>query len=78
MFVVAIHLLIVTTFIAVFYKFQGPSFMPPKKAARDLSPLRTIAQQEYVPARVTTEELEKQLIPGNVEQFRCTIRLWRE
>jgi hypothetical protein len=52
--------------------------MAPKKAARDLSHLRTLAQQEYAPAPVTTEELEKQLILGNVEQFRYTIRLWKE
>jgi hypothetical protein len=42
-FVVAIHLLIVTTFIVVYYKFQRLFFMPPEKAARDLSHLRTLA-----------------------------------
>jgi hypothetical protein len=40
--------------------------MAPKKAARDLSHLCTLAQQEHAPALITTEALGKQLIPGRI------------
>jgi hypothetical protein len=55
--------------------FDSLSLMAPKKVAWDLSHLRTFAQGEYALAPVTAEELEKQLILGNVKQFRYTIRL---
>jgi hypothetical protein len=52
--------------------------MAPKSKKPDPIYLRERARQEDAPQTITTAQLEQEMNPGKLQDFRYTIRLWRE
>jgi hypothetical protein len=52
--------------------------MAPKSKKPDPIYLRERARQDDAPQTITTAQLEQEMNPGKLQDFRYTIRLWRE